>query len=142
MKEFGTHLPEMPRGELVIVLGEIFKRLVPKWQGTFDPGRVATGAHPLELQARRTSSKDGLDTIMSLKCQILPFPNGEFELRASFNEGSESGTRETEEIVDATMIDIHAALCWILGNPPGTPPALNMWLMSRGKWQIKHKFNG
>lgn len=140
MKEFGSRLPEMPRGELVIVLGEIAKRLKPEWQVSFDPGRVATGAHPLELQAEIKAQADGLYTAMSLKCQVLPFPNGEFELRATFNEGAES--RSTEEVVYATMTTIHSALCWILGNPPGTPPAPGMWLMSRGEWQFGRRFTG
>ena len=102
--------------------------------------RASSGVHPLEVRAQRAVASGGRNSQMSLVCQMLPFPTGEFEMRVTFEEGSE--TRESEAAVGAAMAAIHAGLCWLLGEPPGTPPAPNMWGLNRGRWQFGPQFQG
>ena len=137
MKAFGTHLPVMPTGEIIVLLGQTQRRLGETgWAVTSDLARAAVGLTPLEIRATRDFGQR-----VSLTCAALPFHTGEYELRATFDEGGPNSA-EIEQIIGATMSQIHNVLCMLMGDPPGQPPAPNMWLLTGTPWQHAVYFSG
>jgi hypothetical protein len=133
MKVFGTHLPPMPRGEQIILLGQIQRALDLQtggvWQVTSDTARAVILPHLL-IQARSKILS------LSLYCEILGAPSDDAELRVSFDE-MPNPSRESENLVGATMRSIHGVLQLLLGPSPQQ----KMWLMTTGQWIFGTQFD-
>ena len=120
-KVFGTHLPAMPRGEKIAILGQVERRLAVGWRITSNTAQATALPH-LAIAADAV--------IVSLGCEIIDDPSGDAEMRVTFNEGP-TETRQTEELVGTAMHSVHSALVLLLGDP-----GVKMWLMTAGRWRF------
>jgi hypothetical protein len=126
MKVFGTHLPVMPRNEKILLLGQTERRLSIGWRITRTTEQSVATPN-LAISADRA--------IVSLTCQIIDAPEGDAEMRVTFNEGAQP-TAATEDLVANAMATIHGTLVMLLGGP-----GIKMWMLTSGQWVSGVKFS-
>jgi hypothetical protein len=128
MKQFGTHLPPMPRVELLVVLGQVQRALDVRTGGAWQVISEVGAGSDLKLVARVAS--------VSLVCEVAGSPEHDCELRVTFEEGP-TPSQETEILIGTAMRSVHSALIMMLGQPPTG----QMWLMTGGRWIYGSKFS-
>lgn len=122
MKVFGTHLPPLPRNELILVMGQVQRALAESgWSTPANPGILVA---------------EGSGQAGSVRGEALLASSGDSELRITFSETA-TVTAAIEQTVGATMNTIHRKLVMLLG----APPVPRMWSLTSGRWMFGSRFD-
>ena len=136
MKQFGTHLPQLSRTEILLVIGQ-FQHVLDvhtggAWQVMLD---AKTDPNPY-FQAMINYPLAGGNGQIDLMCQLFTTLANEPTLYVSF-EDKQGWQVSNEQIVVITMRRLHNVLCQLLSPPPG----IQMWSMTSGSWKTRVYFD-